>query len=245
MTETANIESDGLQVTEMDRSALSGPADELSEVTVQNDFADQFQTEDVSQGDDSTKNVDFAEFTVPEGVVLNPELLKEFKDLAKAYGLTQNQAQSLTDLGVKLSEKLSAGILAEHSLSNQNLLEVFNTAEGSIKSADYVQPAFIKAQSEQWLAAIKADKEIGGDKLAENLAVAARAVDALVSPQLKELFNKSGLGNHPDLVKAFFKAGTLISEDALVPGGRKPGGAASGRTLHERNASVLYGGGGV
>jgi hypothetical protein len=122
------------------------------------------------------------------------------------------------------------------------LAEAFNVGDGAVKSADFVQPEFIKAQAEKWAAAIKADKELGGDKLAANLAVAARAVDAFGTPALKEFFNKSGLGNHPELIRAFNKAGSLISEDSVVPGGGKPAGEGVGRTAHERHASVLYGG---
>lgn len=74
---------------------------------------------------------------------------------------------------------------------------------------------------ESWAESVKTDKEIGGEKLAENLAVAKRAVDTFGSPALKELLNQTGLGNHPEVVKAFFKAGKAISEDGFVRGAPK------------------------
>jgi hypothetical protein len=78
---------------------------------------------------------------------------------------------------------------------------------------------------ESWGEAVKTDQEIGGAKLDENLAVARRAVDAFGSPALKELLNTTGLGNHPEVVKAFYKAGKAISEDGFVRG--QPKGPAT------------------
>lgn len=156
------------------------------------------KTDDGQQGDNSnqaasTEGVDqaieYADFVVPEGVVLNPVLLGEFKDVAKGMNLNQEQAQQLTDLGVKLT---------------QNLLAEQAQAYEAVKAS--------------WLEATKADKDIGGVKLEANLSIAAKAVNAFVSPELKVLFNETGLGNHPELVKAFVKIGQAISEDSFVTG---------------------------
>lgn len=80
---------------------------------------------------------------------------------------------------------------------------------------------------ESWAESVKADKEIGGDKLNENLAVARKAIEAFGTPELKELLNSTGLGNHPEVVKAFFKAGKAISEDGFVRGAPKSPGTES------------------
>jgi hypothetical protein len=74
---------------------------------------------------------------------------------------------------------------------------------------------------ESWAEAVKADKEIGGDKLQENLAVARKALDQFGTPELKELLNSTGMGNHPELVKLAFKIGKAISEDGFVRGAPK------------------------
>lgn len=70
----------------------------------------------------------------------------------------------------------------------------------------------------QWESATKADKEIGGDKLATSLATAKKALDAFGSPELRQLLESTGLGNHPEIVRAFAKAGSAISEDRFVSG---------------------------
>jgi hypothetical protein len=74
---------------------------------------------------------------------------------------------------------------------------------------------------ETWTEQVKTDKEIGGDKLAENLGVARKAIDTFGSPELKALLNSTGLGNHPEVVKLAFKVGKAISEDRFVTGAPK------------------------
>ena len=186
--------------------------------------------------------MEYGDFSVPEGFEINPELLGEFKTTLAGMQLSQEQAQLLTDLGVKQAQSL-LGRAAELSHQQQTALaEAFRVGEGSVKAAEYQQPEFIKAQTDAWIAAVKADKELGGDRLAENLATAKKALNALGSPQLQELLDKSGLGSHPDLIRAFYKAGKMIAEDGVVMAGHKPAAAATGRTAHEQAAHRLYGG---
>lgn len=74
---------------------------------------------------------------------------------------------------------------------------------------------------ESWAEQVKADKELGGDKLDENLAVARKAIEQFGTPELKNLLNQTGLGNHPEFVKLAFKIGKAISEDGFVRGAPK------------------------
>lgn len=74
---------------------------------------------------------------------------------------------------------------------------------------------------ETWTEQVKADKEIGGDKLDENLGIARKAIDTFGSPELKALLNSTGMGNHPEVVKLAFKVGKAISEDRFVTGSPK------------------------
>lgn len=91
-----------------------------------------------------------------------------------------------------------------------------------------------QAAREAWSEAAKTDKEFGGEKLNENLAVAKKAMDAFGTPELRALLNESGLGNHPEMIRAFYKAGKTISEDRFVPSG------AGGQTGAKDPAKSLY-----
>jgi hypothetical protein len=86
----------------------------------------------------------------------------------------------------------------------------------------------------QWADDVKADKELGGDKLPETLAIAKKAID-IGPPELKTFLDASGLGNHPLFVKWAHTIGKALSEDRFVSGSKAP--AEAGRSLEDR----LYG----
>lgn len=78
---------------------------------------------------------------------------------------------------------------------------------------------------ESWVEQVKTDKDIGGDKLNENLAVARKALESFGTPELKDVLNSTGFGNHPEVIRAFYKIGKAISEDRFVAGSPKSGAA--------------------
>ncbi|MGS6298186.1 peptidase [Enterobacter hormaechei] len=143
------------------------------------------------------------EFTAGEGVELDSDALKDFEPVARDLNLTNEQAQKLVDA----YPKILAGVQQRQAEAWQK-------------------------QTEGWAETVKADKEIGGDKLTANLSAAQRALDQFGTPELKEYLNATGLGNHPDLVKTFVKIGKAMSEDGMVTG--KESGQRSA-------AEVLYG----
>lgn len=95
--------------------------------------------------------------------------------------------------------------------------------EAAQKILDKMAPAIAGRQAESltalkadWLEQAKTDKEYGGAKFDENLAMVAKARDAFAQPALRELLDKTGLGNHPEVIRWFYKAGKAISEDKMV-----------------------------
>lgn len=82
------------------------------------------------------------------------------------------------------------------------------------------QTEAIEAARTEWANASTTDKEFGGDKLTENLAVAKKALDSFGTAELRTLLNQSGLGNHPEVIRFMYRAGKAISEDGFVPGSR-------------------------
>jgi hypothetical protein len=89
------------------------------------------------------------------------------------------------------------------------------------------QAQAISAVQNQWKEASTSDKEFGGEKLTENLAVAKKALDTFGTPELNKLLKETGLGNNPEIIRAFYRAGKAISEDSFVAGSQ--GRPASGR----------------
>jgi hypothetical protein len=84
---------------------------------------------------------------------------------------------------------------------------------------------------ESWVEQVKADKDIGGDKLDENLGVARKALEQFGTPELRDVLNMTGFGNHPEVIKAFYKIGKAISEDRFVAGAPKGAESDPAKTL--------------
>jgi len=143
------------------------------------------------------------EFKAPENKAFDPDVISAYSEVAKELNLPQESAQKVLDvLAPKIAERYEARMLEA-----------------------------VQQQATTWREATTGDKEIGGAKLSENLAVAMKALDAFGSPELRKLLGAydaktnptgTGLGNHPELIRAFFKAGRAISEDKFVPGGKAP-----------------------
>src|SRR5436190_2105720 len=149
----------------------------------------------------------YGEFKLPEGVTLDPESLRPAAELFAESGLGQEQAQKFIDLAVA----------REQAAAHRGV------------------QAFVDLQN-QWVSEIKADPDIGGDRLKASLASAARAIDRLDVPGLREALNFTGAGNHPAVVKAFVRLGQMISEDRYRPG-RSPAPGAP-----RSPAEVIYDG---
>jgi hypothetical protein len=69
-----------------------------------------------------------------------------------------------------------------------------------------------------WADEAKADKELGGEDLDKNLGLAKQAmIDAPSADNPDGL----GLGNHPEVIRLFYRVGRAISESDLVTGDNK------------------------
>lgn len=119
----------------------------------------------------------------------------------------------------------------ELKLSPESAQKLVDLRSAAVVAAKEQHTATVKG----WADEVKADKELGGDKLAENLAIAKKAID-LGPPELKELLESSGLGNHPAVFKWAHAVGKALSEDTLNPGDNK-----TPNTSERSTASILYG----
>ena len=140
------------------------------------------------------------EFEPPEGVEVDPSKIEVFGETAKELGLNQKQFQQLVEYDIQRS----AAALEEMSTQFSERIN-------------------------HWAEDTKADKELGGENLDENLGLAKRAIDTFGSPQLAKLIDAPsadnpdglGLGNHPEVIRLFHRVGRAISESDLVTGDNK------------------------
>lgn len=131
----------------------------------------------------------YSEFKLPEGVTVDADQLAAAQELFRASSLSQEQAQKFIDLAVSREQDA--------------------THRGVRTFAD---------MQSKWVSEIKADPDIGRDRLGVSLASASLAIDRLGVPGLKDALNLTGAGNHPAIVKAFVRIGQMIQEDRFAPG---------------------------
>lgn len=130
-------------------------------------------------------------FTMPDGVTIDAEMLASASPVFKDLGLTQDQAQKLVDY------------------------QASQTSAAATKQTDDFNQMI-----DGWTTQSQNDKEFGGDKFEENVAVARQAIDKFGTPELKTLLSDHGVGSHPEVIRFMVKVGKLTAEKPIDGGGR-------------------------
>lgn len=156
------------------------------------------------EGSDTVPDT-YADFGLPEGMEVDALALDQATPIFKELGLTQVQAQSLVDF---YATQVQAG--SEKQIDDFNQL------------------------MKDWREQGKNDKEIGGEKYDENIKLAHTAIAKYGTPELKQLLEDHGVGNHPELIRFMVKVGRTLKEDVPGDGGNAPAG-------NEDRATLLYG----
>ncbi len=126
----------------------------------------------------------------PEGFKADDALVGKLQPLFKKHGLDSAKAQELVDA--------YAGHQAELSKASEKDAE---------KAFVDLKAGFLKD--------LKADKEIGGAKFDASVAAATKAIAKFGTPALQKFFDDTGMGNHPEVVRAFAKVGAAMAEDSI------------------------------
>ena len=132
------------------------------------------------------------EFAMPEGFVVDEAAVEAVTPILKELNCSQETAQKLVDLHF-------AQIRA-------------------------MQEAQEKAKAEtlaQWAREIRADKDIGGPNIMQNLLPGTRLLNRFGSPALNELLQESGLDRHPAVVRFLVAVGKEFAEDRWADGGKR------------------------
>jgi hypothetical protein len=168
------------------------------------DGQEQSTTTNIDEG--STSKSDTAETAAEQAEEAKPEGAPEKYEFVEPEGAKFDPA--VLDTFSEVAKELN--------LSQENAQKVLDKM-GPVMAER--QAEAVKAIHEQWVADAKADKEFGGAKLDENLAFAKQAREGLGTPELTAFLNETGLGNHPEVIRFFVRAGKAISNDAFVSGG--------------------------
>lgn len=156
---------------------------------------------------------EYAEFTVPDGFVMDGEINTAAKAMFKSMGLTQEQGQQLVDFYTK------------HTTEAANA--PYNTWN---------------EMQENWVKEVKSDPQIG-HRLNEVKTTISRAIDGLGDPKLAQDFREAmdftGAGNNPAFIKAFYKLAQMVTEGRHVSG-NGPSPAAQPGSRPASAAKAMY-----
>lgn len=172
--------------------------------------ADQTAPAVQQKSEDAAKPQSQAEF-----VIKSPEGVEYDKQVLGKYTEVAKELNLTQDAAQKMLDKIAPALQERHV---QQVAEIHN----------------------QWVSASQTDKEFGGEKLQENLGVARKALDSFGTQELRALLNESGLGNHPEIIRFMYRAGSAIGGDRYVGGGPSTSKAASGPKSFNDFAATLY-----
>jgi len=134
------------------------------------------------------------ELKLSEGSLLRPERLGEIETFAKSHNLTAKQAQ-----------------------------ELVGREEATLKGYSEAARVQHQKQIEDWHKASSTDSEFGGEKLSASAEVAKRAMTKFGGERLAEILDQTGYGNHPEVIRTFYRIGQAMSEGRIIPGGASTG----------------------
>jgi hypothetical protein len=104
-------------------------------------------------------------------------------------------------------------LAAEHGLSQQAAQGMVDLHAQTVAAQAEARAALVQG----WADDAKADKEFGGAKFDASMGAARKALQAYGSPELVQVLAQSGFGNHPEVIRAFYRIGKTLGEDGKAP----------------------------
>lgn len=182
--------------TEETETKEAAPADPLAQPSTLNDDGTPAAEEKTDETADELKVLgapEAYELTVPEGMTLDAEALAVAEPIFRKLNLSNEAAQEL----VTAYPTIAQGITDR---ANKAVIDE------------------IVAQRAQWAKDALADAEIGGTPEAfdGSKKLAAAGLDRLGFTKghpFRTLLDETGLGNHPEMIRAWVRVGKAVSED--------------------------------
>ncbi len=147
----------------------------------------------------------------------------------KEYALKLEEGSSLSASDI---DRIST-LAKEKGLSEEDAKELVTGQEAAVRTYKDAQMQEVEDVRTGWSEASKSDKEFGGEKFDENMGVAKTAIDKFGSPEFKQALEDTGFGNHPEVVRVFYRIGEAMANDKLVTAESQVGGK-------KETADVLY-----
>ena len=157
----------------------------------------------------------YSDFSVPDGVTLDPSLVSEVTPIFKELGLDQTAAQRLVDTWAKQQ-----------------------------KSAESALIQAVETTRAKFVADTKADPVIGTrlEEVRTDINRALTHLPADVVTQFKNALDFTGAGDHPGVIRAVYELSKLVNEGRHITGAGPSahGQQAAGKVTPPSAAAALY-----
>lgn len=158
-----------------------------------------------SQSAESASQPTYDAFKMPDGAPIAQESVDGFTKMLGEFELNTKTSHAEV-------QKLGQALLDRHVSELTSFATNFQKA----------QEEQIKTQSKAWLDAFNADSEFGGNKRETTTNSALEFISTHGGPEqqqkeLKDLLNKTGLGNHPTLIRLLAIANNKNAEGKPIP----------------------------
>ncbi len=154
---------------------------------------------------------------VPDGSTVDPALVDRTAAKARALGLTNEAAQKLFDSEVK-------DATAQATAQQAALTKAQEDSRKALLDAWAPNGVEWKKQQDDWTKLSKADPTIGGEKFNQAVESAGQAVERFGDPELKQMLEETGFGQHPVVLRFLSKIGAASRESTFANGGSPTGG---------------------
>ena len=104
----------------------------------------------------------------------------------------------------------------ENNLSNDMAQEILSRQEQTLRNWIETKQNAHEEEKDGWRASVIEDKTMGGDNLKKTVEVSRRLVERYASEDFISMLRDTGYGDHPEVVKFFYKVGSAMSDDSLV-----------------------------
>lgn len=141
------------------------------------------------------------QLTAPEGRTLDPKGMEIFTGAFKELALTNEGAQRLIEPAFAFVDHVT------QQVENAMMGKVADTVKG-------------------WATEAEADAEIGGKNFEESKALCGRMFDKFgwaEGGQFRTFLDETGLGNHPEMIRAMVKVARATGEDSFERGDSSKG----------------------
>ena len=166
--------------------------------------------EEASQSDEPAPLPSYEPWKFPEGMTVDPAQLTEVNKMFSEF-------EQMSKADHALVQKFGQQIIDRHVESVQAVIKQLTEA---------YQESW-KKQTKDWYDAYDKDPEIGGSKKEASGAAAREFIrrhggTPEQQTELRTLMEKTGIGNHPAVIRAFAKATANLSEGKVIPAGTPP-----------------------